>query len=535
MAHSNRIAEFPLQSKRMAMLVIHGIGEQNPYETLDSFARGLLTCLRQKFHFTVDISPLEIALKDWTQVGMHLQVKDGEGRGEEGSIDLFEFYWAPETEDKLSWKDTLRWLVRTDLTPLRYFADNLQQMMATSQMRFRSALWESLKLYAREIVRVLFLYIPLVVAVTWLLAWLSHPRSIWESAKPLLTPLNVYRQWPNPLPLVCYLAAVLMVWFMLQSATAYLRRNRQSIQGQAELLWFGLAFISAAVFFLFGVLLSDRLGVSLHPLWQTLLAKGVLKAVGAVLLAAAWRYILTGYVADVAVYVTSDAKSKNYVARSSILKGSSEALKRILASQMYDHVILAGHSLGSVIAYDTINELLVQCNGAAGPPNDQPSQKLTSEELQKLRGLLTFGSPLDKIYYFFREHLKENQAIRAQILSMLYSFRKRPSGRDYGPFKFSYSFTQLENLVWVNAWSLLDPVSGNLTFYHTDHQRSFWYWIPGLAHLSYWEDQNFYCYVVEKLLCSPQYARTLFRAEDAGEGGGKKAKADEQEFVSADS
>ena len=537
MAQSNRIAEFRLRSKKMAMLVIHGIGEQNPYETLDSFARGLLTCLRQKFHFKVDISPLEIALKDWTQVGMHLSVRNGEGEAHESFIDLFEFYWAPATEDKLSWKDTLTWLVRTDLTPLRYFADNLQQMMAESEKPFRSAFWESFKLFAREILRVLLLYIPLAVAVAWLLAWLSHPRSIWTSAKPLLTSLNIYRQWPNPLPLVCYLAGVLMVWFMLQSAAAYLRRNRHTIERRGELVWFGLAFISAATFFLIGVFLSDRLGISLQPLWETLTAKGVLKAVGAVLLAAAWRYILTGYVADVAVYVTSDAKSKNYAARSEILKGSSEALKRILASQDYDHVILAGHSLGSVIAYDTINELLVQCNGAAGPPNDQPSQKLTSEELQKLRGLLTFGSPLDKIYYFFREHLKENQAIRAQILSMLYSFRKKPSGRDYGTFKFSYSFTQLKKLKWVNAWSPFDPVSGNLTFYHTDDQRSFWYWIPGLAHLSYWEDQNFYCYVVDKLLCSPRTAPTLFRAEDigTGEGGEKNAGADEQEAVSADS
>ena len=32
-----------LRSARQAMLVIHGIGEQNPYETLDSFARGIFT------------------------------------------------------------------------------------------------------------------------------------------------------------------------------------------------------------------------------------------------------------------------------------------------------------------------------------------------------------------------------------------------------------------------------------------------------------------------------------------------------------
>jgi len=71
-----------------------------------------------------------------------------------------------------------------------------------------------------------------------------------------------------------------------------------------------------------------------------------------------------------------------------------------------------------VIAYDTINELLAQFNGGPGPADDRPSLPLTLPQLQKLRGLLTFGSPLDKIYYFFREHVKEDQAIRAQILSI---------------------------------------------------------------------------------------------------------------------
>lgn len=33
--------EYPLRDRRIAMLVIHGIGQQNPYETLDSFARRL--------------------------------------------------------------------------------------------------------------------------------------------------------------------------------------------------------------------------------------------------------------------------------------------------------------------------------------------------------------------------------------------------------------------------------------------------------------------------------------------------------------
>lgn len=81
------------------------------------------------------------------------------------------------------------------------------------------------------------------------------------------------------------------------------------------------------------------------------------------------------------------------------------------------------------IAYDTINELLTQFNGVIGPAPNRPDLPLNLGDPQKLRGLVTFGSPLDKIYYFFREHVTEDQAMRAQILSMLHSFLKNSLGK----------------------------------------------------------------------------------------------------------
>jgi hypothetical protein len=57
----------------------------------------------------------------------------------------------------------------------------------------------------------------------------------------------------------------------------------------------------------------------------------------------------------------------------------------------FDHLDPA---LGSVIAYDTINELLARSR--AGPSPD-PS------DLERLVGMVTFGCPLNKVFYFFRE------------------------------------------------------------------------------------------------------------------------------------
>jgi hypothetical protein len=499
---ANQPPVFPLRSHRTAMLVIHGIGEQNPYESLDSFARGVFYHLRDRLHLNPAISPLTIALKDWTQAGIRLTVNPGLGPDLEGRLDLFEYYWAPDTEDKLSWKDTLKWLVQTDLTPLRYFANNLQEMISARGQSWGSAAWYSFKLFAREILRVLLLYIPLLAATLWLLTWLSHPRSAWDSLRPVGAALRLYSMWPKPFVLVFYASAALMVWFMLQSLSAFLKSGEQSIQKRAGAIWFALAGLSSILLFLAAYYLSVRWSVDLSPLWHSIITKPVSSVLIALAVAAFCRYVLTAYVADVAVYVSADEKSKNFAARATILTGSSAALARLLADDQYDRVILAGHSLGSVIAYDTVNELLAQVNAVSGPASDRPVLRLDSTQLKKLAGLLTFGSPLDKIYYFFREHVKDNQAIRAQILSMLYSFRKTPSGRDYMPFDFKYRFPQLDNLVWLNAYALMDPVSAKLKFYELDedNQRSFPYRVPGLAHLSYWGDPNFYTFFVPKLL-----------------------------------
>src|SRR6266849_3838985 len=137
----NQLPEFPLRSHKTAMLVIHGIGEQNPYETLDGFARGVYTYLCGIRGLNAKLCPIEIAYKEWTQVGMRIEIfppnanrpacpiKDevpANPRPQpDAYVDLFEYYWAPETEDKLSFLETLKWVLRTDLTPLCYFAENL--------------------------------------------------------------------------------------------------------------------------------------------------------------------------------------------------------------------------------------------------------------------------------------------------------------------------------------------------------------------------------------------------------------------------
>jgi hypothetical protein len=72
---------------------------------------------------------------------------------------------------------------------------------------------------------------------------------------------------------------------------------------------------------------------------------------------------------------------------------------------MYDRLVIVGHSLGSVVAYDTLNAMIVADNHA------NKERKVA----ERTSMLLTFGSPLDKTAYVFRNH----KAIEAEVRGAL--------------------------------------------------------------------------------------------------------------------
>src|SRR5438046_6348554 len=84
-----------------AILAIHGIGNQNPLETLDGFGRGLLNSY---------FNEMKIPKSDFTithKVAIKPDASDGtwfdnflriEKKGETSHIDLYEYYWASQTE-----------------------------------------------------------------------------------------------------------------------------------------------------------------------------------------------------------------------------------------------------------------------------------------------------------------------------------------------------------------------------------------------------------------------------------------------------
>jgi len=504
---------------RTAILVIHGIGEQNPYETLDQFARGFAG------YFTGQgtaptLRPERIRHEGWTEVAVHLEFPHANPRSLE-RLSIFEFYWAPYTEGKVTDRGVLWWLLRTALTPLRYLADNLQALLDTRDTNSPS---RRAGLLAREVVRIALVYAPVLLIVAAILAGVKvgvPTFAAWvEGAAAALRACSW--SWAMAAA-VAWIIVITLAWFVIQEVRQWLRRpaagttdpaelRRSNLRAQraAERTWVALALVLMAGVAVLALQIPSlaHAGQCPVPPWRTAAPVG-----GALLAALFLRRVLVGYVGDIAVYCTADEKAASYEARSQILHGSTEALQRLLIrkQEAFDQVILAGHSLGSVIAYDSINALLSRVwstpdNGTSTSPT------LDRTHLDKLRGLVTFGSPLDKVYYFFREHVPTDQAVRAQILSFLHSFMRGYSGRYYGPFKFTYqddgasAFPTLgAAFQWLNVWSPMDPVSGPLRFYRLaegDRVRR-WYWLWGVAHLAYWSDKKLYSLIAERFLRGP--------------------------------
>jgi hypothetical protein len=182
---------------------------------------------------------------------------------------------------------------------------------------------------------------------------------------------------------------------------------------------------------------------------------------------------------DVAAYLNAQKLSKFDELRDSIRKSVElvmDAVYRARASDdgpfFYHHIIVVGHSLGSVISYDVLNRLLI----------DDPALEVQG----RTNLLLTFGSPLDKSAFLFRvkggtDELREAAAANWQPMIQNYSFRPKQ---------------------WINLYSWMDIISGKLTFYDdpdlpngdapcVDNRYDPGAVLPLAAHNEYWGNELF--------------------------------------------
>jgi len=171
------------------------------------------------------------------------------------------------------------------------------------------------------------------------------------------------------------------------------------------------------------------------------------------------------FIGDLVRYLDLDPRSENFETRRRIINGALEELRELIRDDSYSQIIIVGHSLGSVIAYDALNRIILEAN----------AEGLTEEEASKIKGLVTFGSPLDKIACFFRERVDSSKEVQRQVLANLHGFRARPMEKDNPEEKPKFDVDTpikytLDKTRWLNFYHTQDLISGRLDLYDLKNQ-----------------------------------------------------------------
>ncbi|MDQ3673434.1 MAG: hypothetical protein M3365_03535, partial [Gemmatimonadota bacterium] len=167
------------------------------------------------------------------------------------------------------------------------------------------------------------------------------------------------------------------------------------------------------------------------------------------------RLILVQFVGDVAIYVMPYKLDAFNDLRREIKQRVYKAAKAVYSAQpRYDRVIVVGHSLGSVVAYDALNMLIledespVKTGGADGDSSESENEFLDIVNRTPL--FVTFGSALDKTAFVFsvqaRGTSEAREALAGSVQPLIQDYARRPKR-------------------WINIWSPWDIISGPLDLY----------------------------------------------------------------------
>ncbi len=192
------------------------------------------------------------------------------------------------------------------------------------------------------------------------------------------------------------------------------------------------------------------------------------------------RLVLVQYLGDVAIYVMPYKVDAFNDLRKEIKEAvykvahSVYALKDQSGKLAYDRVIVLGHSLGSVIAYDAFNRLIHEDRIAAAAD--------ALHVVDRTPLFLTFGSPLDKTAFIFGAQghgtTEARESLAASVQPLIQSYDYRPAS-------------------WINIYSPWDIISGYLDLYDlpgaTDPRKVKNLKDPEattllMAHTEYWND-----------------------------------------------
>jgi hypothetical protein len=379
------------KEKKIAILLIHGIGEQKAYQTLDGFTQTFLKTIKKMDPENApDTTHKLTACNEFTR--SYIRVADVKTMST-GYVDIHEYYWAHFPQRTVNYEDIIKWLKDTSRGAIKFYHQNAELVKKYEKRGSRAFKKGAFKKHG---------YLHLLSSFRILVIFLGILLNIRE------------------------------VQFLLKNS------------------------------------------VILNWLFKKI------------------NKMMIDYVGDIVAYTGTDKKSEHHKIRQTIIKGASEYILSLLKSSDYDRIIIVGHSLGSVIAYNALNRINLKIN----------LDPELSPLAEKIRGLITFGSPLDKIAFFFREQVSKQEYLRGQIIDHIHSFKAKNWYAENSADILKSEIKQfLDDIHWINFWDPKDPISGELDFYKVDQNLALdmkgkW----GTSHTVYWNFSKMYQKIIEQFI-----------------------------------
>jgi hypothetical protein len=575
---------------KRAIWIVHGMGQQVPFETLDALAEGVLSAATPGYPQGIQNHkpPRVTAVKFWAEDNpsdiqvvqrVEIDLPRHEGFPTEMELHLYEAYWAPLTEGVPKLADVVSFLFSGGLRgiwncfkPFRraMFPDDTSPVLGPDvpEGKCEQGFWNfQIPIRgAAEIILVLLMLLSLgAINAVILAASAAHLKFSFFSAWPIdehwdqltaiasgvsalvLTfgamlflaemskPGGLPRVLKSIISIFSWIGLIITTLAILIAAACMLLITRVSfIADRFDVIpyratqFVATSVILAAVFlslaaawrraalrsrgisyrddglllFLFFVsfllhvaLLVLLVGVEYHRYLNPRELPENLQRVIDVLASPLWvwpallaiskfvRDLMVEYPGDVAVYITPNQIDRFDEVRKEIKKLALDSLTPLYSARaadaslpLYSKVGLVGHSLGSVIAYDTLNKLLTL-------------DELLNNQFDvagRTRVLETFGSPLDKIAFFFNIQGKNTYHVREQLAASV-----QPLIQSYQRFR---------RFPWINVYSRSDILCGRLRFYDVinpgaavppgvENVKDPDAVVPLVAHVEYWKNR----------------------------------------------
>jgi hypothetical protein len=594
--------------EKRAVWVVHGMGQQIPFETLDSLATGILDVLPNPTQIKPRLRTVKIADQVLQRVELDINGLNEEEPGKpvrKYELHLYETYWAPKTEGVAKLTDVVsflwdgglrgilnsvksfqramfggmasfcvRWLTplwlcltllilvaltainavvlasagaQTGLAPLAFLKMHWPQLTALASCMVAVAFSFGAVLFVADLgkpqelktrgrifigglcwIAMIYTIVNILGTAALMMAishvdWISSTDGASAASQGITRTciagansqgwiegvrncvVCLFEKMPHAKlrgfsSLVILMAAILVAVTM--TSRAVLRSSEQRLQGH---WWFVilsvLAFVLNVGAFVGSVLIMRRYFDGwAFPGWVNFLANPAWVWPFLILFSAKVREIMVQYVGDVAIYVRPNKLDRFDAVRSEIKEAARSVASALFTSYeqksqpsdankfQYDKIALVGHSLGSVIAYDTLNRLMLDdwlCDGAL-------------RVAERTATMVTFGSPLNKTAFLFTIEGKDTLHIRerlaATVQPLIMSYRK---------------FRQFK---WINVYSRNDIVSGLLKFYDLpgyqdppvpevavqnvkDRDAA----VPLMAHVAYWKNKTVWTQLLEQI------------------------------------